>query len=177
MACKKRASSRKEQYLKLGLELLADDGPKALNTVRITRELNVTTGSFYWHFDSVADFHNAVRAYWADVFLPELVAEARASADGDPTQALSRLSTLVRESGAHRYDDAMRRWAFSDARTAQAVTKMDRWRMAQLKEMMGASEAATAYADVIGATWRGTTGMKDSRKRLKIVSTATQGVR
>ena len=46
MAREEQTGHSREDYLKAGLELLADSGPRALTAVRLAAELEVTTGSF-----------------------------------------------------------------------------------------------------------------------------------
>ena len=70
MANGEENSERRTEFLRTGLELLGREGPRALTAVRLTQELNVTSGSFYWHFQSVAAFRQALMDYWKDVYLP-----------------------------------------------------------------------------------------------------------
>ena len=77
MAGEEQPGRSREDYLHMGLELLAESGPRALTAVRLAAELEVTTGSFYWHFKNVAEFRRAVRSHWRQVVVPEVIAEAR----------------------------------------------------------------------------------------------------
>ena len=167
---------RHTEFLNKGLSLLVDEGPKALTASRVTRELNVTTGSFYWHFDSVADFQDAICNHWKDTLVPEATKEARELGGNDSQRTLAKLSELVRSRGLHRCDDAMRQWAKTRPATAKAVRQMDRWRNRQLKKMLGDTDRAGEYADLVGATWRGTSGMRNSQRRFDMVALATAGV-
>ena len=51
-------------FLAIGLDVLADHGHEGLTGTKVARELNVTTGSFYWHFECVQEFRKALRQYW-----------------------------------------------------------------------------------------------------------------
>ena len=165
----------REDYLKRGLNLLADSGPRALTAVRIAAELEVTTGSCYWHFKNVADFHHAVRAYWRKVVVPEVVAEAMRQAEAEGVNPIDKLGPLVWKSGIHRYDDAMRRWAEDCAETAGVLKEADVWRGRVMKAMMGGTDTAAEITDLIGAAWRGSAGMRDTERRAKMISMTTRG--
>jgi AcrR family transcriptional regulator len=169
--------SRHTEFLTKGLSLLVAEGPKALTASRVSRELNVTTGSFYWHFDSVADFQDAICNHWKDTLVPEIAKKAKELGGDDPQRTLAKLTELVQAREQHRLDDAMRQWAKTRPATAKAVRQVDRWRNRQLKQMMGNTDRAAEYADLVGASWRGTSGMRDSKRRFEIISLATEGVK
>ncbi len=165
----------REDYLKTGLELLAESGPRALTAVRLAAELEVTTGSFYWHFKNVADFHQAVRAYWRHVVVPEVIAEAMRQAETDGGSPIDHLGRLVWATGIHRYDDAMRKWAERSEETAELLQEADAWRGRVMTAMLGGTKAATELTDLIGAAWRGSSGMQNTQRRAKLISMTTRG--
>ena len=176
MARAKNSTGRRETFLSTGLSLLTECGPKALSAVRLVRELDVTTGSFYWHFSSVAEFHEAVREYWKNTVMQGLADEARRLGGGDPAKTLKALGELNQPRGIYRYDDAMRRWAKEDEDTAAFVRAVDKWRRGILKDILSGQKGANSFVDLISAAWAGTTDMKDSKRRFKLIALATDGV-
>ena len=165
--------ARRSEFLQTGLILLADQGPRVLTATRLAQELEVTTGSFYWHFHSVAQFHADLMSFWKDTFLPDLVDEAIHQAE-HPSQLLRCLSKLVLATGANRFDDAMRAWAKTNPQAA--VAEADKWRAKKLYEMVGASarppDEARERVDLMGTVWRGSEGMKDPRRRVYLMKLA-----
>lgn len=171
----RRGGGRKEEFLRKGLNVLADDGPRALGAARLARELQVTTGSFYWHFESVSEFHDALRRYWKDSVLVGLAREARAEADDDPSEFFARLGQLIQARKTYRYDAAMRKWAKTDLETARIIEAADEWRRGLISDVFRATgvekEDAQSYTDLLGAAWRGSEDMSPPY-RFKLMSLA-----
>lgn len=175
MAREEQTGHSREDYLRAGLELLADSGPRALTAVRLAAELEVTTGSFYWHFRNVADFRQAVRSYWREVVVPEVIAEAMRQAEAEGRAPIDKLGPLVWQTGIYRYDDAMRKWAETCADTAALLKEADAWRGKVMTAMMGGTEKAAEVTDLIGAAWRGSSGMRNTKRRARMISMTTRG--
>jgi AcrR family transcriptional regulator len=163
---------RRDDWLLAGLDALATHGPQSLRAAKLARTLGVTTGSFYWHFDSVDVFRAELLVYWKEEVVERLISEARAASD-DPSQVLAEIRKRILESGAHRYDSAMRRWAGTDDCVLETVRRADEVRGAFLTDMLRASGVNAAEAreraSLIGAAWRGSVddpGGPDSRMQL-----------
>ena len=174
----KRPKLGREDWLRMGLEALADGGPKELRAARLARKLGVTTGSFYWHFKCVDDFRFALLVYWKDDVIVGLIRSAR-EASPDPKQVLPELQRRIIESGAHRYDVALRNWARTDPLVEETVRKTDALRSAFLVEVFrktGMNEReASDRAQLIGAAWRGSQDAEpQTRLRLVGLASATQ---
>ena len=85
----------REDWVFAGAKALAEGGHKALRVERVARELSVTKGSFYWHFQDRDSWAEAVLAYWEHLAFAQLVRAkgARRSAgnnQGLPLDALDR---------------------------------------------------------------------------------------
>ena len=68
----------KSDYLRRGLDVLAAEGPRSLTAARMARELNVTKGSFYWHFESVDSFRDDLKRFWHDDVVIGIITQAKA---------------------------------------------------------------------------------------------------
>ena len=175
----KRNRSRtlgKEDWFLAGLNALADGGPHRLRAARVARILGVTTGSFYWHFRSVEDFQTGLLEYWKDGVIVGLIRDARSSSK-EPAQILADLRRRILESGAHRFDAAMREWARADPRVRQTVACADEIRRTFPVEMLSKSglteEEARDRANLIGAAWRGSVeDVDDPEYRMKLAGLA-----
>jgi AcrR family transcriptional regulator len=166
---------RRESWLRIGLGALADGGPRELRALRLARKLGVTTGSFYWHFKCRDDFRSALLVYWKDDVIVGLIRAAR-EASPDPEQVLLELRRLILESGAHRYDAAMRKWARTDPLVEATVRDTDALRATFLVEEfrktgMSKQEADTR-AQLIGAAWRGSRKLAEPEYRMRLIALA-----
>lgn len=173
-----RSRLTREDWFLAGLEALAKGGPGALKAVKLARMLGVTTGSFYWHFSSLAEFRSGLLAYWKEDVVVGLIRAAKSSAE-EPAQVLVELRKRILESGAHRYDAALRRLAATDRRVRDTVSEADEIRAAFLVDMLcksGLSEdEARDRANLIGAAWRGSVDLDDPDYRMKLIRLAGMG--
>ena len=159
----------------MGLEALAEKGPEALKAARLARRLGVTTGSFYWHFGCVADFQSELLEYWKEGVVAGVIDEAKTNAE-EPAQVLVELRKRILESGAHRYDAAMRIWARTDPRVRDTLRDTDEVRATFLVETLRKSglskQEARDRASLIGAAWRGSQNLDDPEYRMKLIGIA-----
>ena len=166
----------RSDFLWRGLEVLANDGPDSLSAARLSRELDVTTGSFYWHFKTVDVFRNQLIRFWLDEVVMGIIAEAQQQPE-DGGNVLVRIGQIVRQRGTHRYDTAMRDWAGTNKKVSKVVKRADAKRHALIKDMLkkqGESDSqATDRANLLGAAWRGTLDMKDAEYRMKLMGIVT----
>jgi AcrR family transcriptional regulator len=166
----------KSDFLNRGLDVLAADGPRSLTAARMARELKVTTGSFYWHFNTVDEFHDEVRKFWRDEIVVGIIVDARAQA-GDPTNVLGEIGKIIRQRGTHRYDAAMRGWAESDSEAEEIIRTSDLIRhnlIAEVLQVAGESEEeANGKSNLLGAAWRGSQDM-DPEYRFKLIAMITR---
>ncbi len=54
----------KENWLEAGLKILGQTGPGGIRIDQVCKAMNVTKGSFYWHFQDRQDFLDSLFAYW-----------------------------------------------------------------------------------------------------------------
>jgi AcrR family transcriptional regulator len=177
MVGSKSGGSRKQEFLRKGLDVLADEGSKSLSAARMARALEVSTGSFYWHFVSVSEFHDALRSYWKDIVIVGLVEEAKEKAKDEPARALEELADLIQTQKTYRYDSAMRDWAKTNDDAARIVEAADEWRRGVVTDFLhvtGAKESLSRdRANLLGAAWRGSDGMSDPAYRFKLMGLVT----
>ena len=174
MDAKERLSSN--DFLAMGLEILAEQGPGSMTATRLASELGVTTGSFYWHFKSVPEFHGALCEYWKDEVVVGVAREAQKLAAGDPAKLLEALGQVILRNNTHRFDTAMRNWAMTNADVARIVAAADQWRQETMTGFLSTTgtpeNSARDHINLIGAAWRGTAGT-DPEYRIKLAGLAT----
>jgi AcrR family transcriptional regulator len=113
-----------DDWIRAGFAVLADGGPDALRIGRLCQELNVTKGSFYWHFADIQAYRTALAGAWGS-----LHDERRLRFDdireADPGKRLAMMmQTLVRPDH-WALDRAMRIWALTDETVLASVRRSD----------------------------------------------------
>lgn len=126
-----KAKSRfgREDWISLGLSLLAKDGPDALTLERLTDAADKTRGSFYHHFEDHQAFLAALGAHWLAEQTDQVIADADAA-----RLAGKRRETLARRAAKldHALERALRRLAAREAVIADIVAQSDERRIAYL---------------------------------------------
>ena len=56
-----------DERIQAGFAILAEEGIKALKIDRLCRRLEVTKGSFYWHFTDIAGYRTALVRAWGEL--------------------------------------------------------------------------------------------------------------
>jgi AcrR family transcriptional regulator len=103
--------------------MLRRGGIAAVKLQAMTEELDLTTGSFYHHFASMADYLEQLATFYGSDQAATGVALAD---DPDPRVRLRRLHELSRDERMGPLDAAMRDWAGSNAAARRAVEEADR---------------------------------------------------
>ena len=131
-----------EDWIKAGLKTLAQDGFPALKAEVIARRLNVSRGSFYWHFADIAAFEHAVMERWRDVMAEAIIRDLE-----NVRPARERLPRLLRLAFAAgtALEIAMRAWAASDARARAVVGAVDKRRLSYIEKILSDSGVAAEH--------------------------------
>ena len=120
-------------WLKAALEVFIAEGIDAVRITRLADELDVTRGSFYWHFTNRNDLINSLVAYWQHKntsVIVEAVTAATSLSDGifnffdtcvDPGQFDPRLDLAIRE-WARRSDQIRLEIDAADTTRVKAIT-------------------------------------------------------
>jgi AcrR family transcriptional regulator len=113
-----------DDWIKAGFAILAEEGIKALKIDRLCRRLNVTKGSFYWHFTDIAGYRAALVQAWG-----ELRGDDRRDfgelAGLPPRERLSEMMSSLVSPRHWTLERAMREWARTDEDAAASVRAAD----------------------------------------------------
>ncbi|TWT03148.1 TetR/AcrR family transcriptional regulator [Reyranella sp. CPCC 100927] len=131
-------------WIRHGLRTLAIDGPGALKVGPMAAALDVSRGSFYWHFQDIADFRGQLLQSWRQTTTDQIIQDLDAH-EGEP----GRLLRLMRRAfkGRRRLDLAVRAWAAHDAAVAAAVASVDKRRIAHLARLLVDAGVGRAQAN------------------------------
>jgi AcrR family transcriptional regulator len=137
-------------WLDLGLKVLAAQGFTALKVEPLAKAMGVSRGSFYWHFADIGAYHAAILKHWREVAAEQVIAGLEAAADHEDAVAL-----LMRQAFTARLslEKAVRSWATSDAAARSAVQAIDQRRRGYIEELLRrkgfAAEIAQARAQIL----------------------------
>ena len=167
----------KSTILWKGLDVLAKDGPGSITAARISRELNVTTGSFYWHFNTVEDFRQKLKEFFLEEIVLGITNEAKARFE-DPREILKAIGEMVKQRKTYRYDAAMRNWAKTSSEAEKIIVSADEFRREMMTELLRAAgendQDAKDHVNLLGIAWLGSQDMKDPDYRFKLLGLITK---
>ena len=152
--------------------MLPDEGISGVRVEPLASRLNVTKGSFYWHFKDRAELHEAMLAHWLAIATREIIVRVEAGG-GTGREKLRRLITITTAGkGPGRLETAMRGWAQQDSNVARALALADKERIAYvsgllrelgLKPGLADLRAQMLYLTVIGNFFSQASHMKSGQ--------------
>jgi AcrR family transcriptional regulator len=126
-------------WIEAALDALADGGVEAVRVEPLAKALNVTKGSFYWHFADRRALIDAMLAAWSEGRIAAI--RQQSGGDGAPDARLRHLAELYTRHGNVRglaIELSIRALARSDERAANAVRAVDAERLKQVGQLFGA---------------------------------------
>ncbi|TRD10921.1 TetR/AcrR family transcriptional regulator [Erythrobacter insulae] len=123
---------KKSHWIKHGLKTLASAGESALKVGTMSSQLNVSRGSFYWHFQDAADFRSQLLQSWQESTTTQVIQNLAEKAER------SRLKYLMRRAfvGDRSLDRAIRSWAMHDDEVAKVVEAVDTERVQYIAKLL-----------------------------------------
>jgi AcrR family transcriptional regulator len=125
----------KNDWIEHGLRTLASDGVNALKVGPMSMKLEVSRGSFYWHFRDIADFRSQILRSWQERMTDQVIQEIAEKAEPDRLKHLMRRAFVVKRS----LDRAIRSWAAEDEEVATIVASVDASRVAYIAKLLVAA--------------------------------------
>ncbi len=133
----------KNDWLRAGFRALTREGPQALKAEPLAKYLEVSKGSFYWHFKDIADYKSKMISHWQQAATADIITQINAGT----AQPKAKLHALVERStdmiknayGGPASEAAIRDWARYDAHVAKVVAQIDTQRLAFTEALFKAS--------------------------------------
>jgi AcrR family transcriptional regulator len=114
-----------EDWLQAGYTLLAEQGVRALKVESLCRQMGVTRGSFYWHFEDMNSYRAALVESW-NTFLEQDSQSLAQQSELPPRERLAAMMTTLVSPQHWMLERAMREWARTDPVAAANVREADR---------------------------------------------------
>jgi AcrR family transcriptional regulator len=113
-----------DDWIEAGFAVLAESGPNALRIGPLCQRLNVTKGSFYWHFTAMAGYRGALIEAWAS--LNDRNRRPFENMPGvDPRERLIVMVQTLITPDHWALERAMRVWALTDDAVLSSVQRSD----------------------------------------------------
>jgi len=135
-----------DDWIDAGFAVLADGGPNALRIDRLCERLNVTKGSFYWHFTDMSAYRGELIKAWGSLH-DRNRRQFEHMTDVDPRQRLRVMMQTWVAPQHWQLERAMRVWALTDDAVLASVQESDTRVMRTIRHAFvdcgfGAGEAA-----------------------------------
>lgn len=128
----------RESWVIAAIETLAQEGIGSVTILQLAEKLDITRGSFYYHFKHREDLLEAMLEYWYYEWTIKIKTDLDALAI-EPTAKLLALIRLIRLNKAAYYDSAFRAWALHDPKARSMVKKTDDIRLSYIRKLFEGS--------------------------------------
>jgi AcrR family transcriptional regulator len=138
----------RDDWLGAGLRALSAEGPEGLRIMSIARQMEVTKGSFYWHFPSLDAYLEMLPPYWEQSHTEDAIACVE-RLGGD---ALTKLRHWFMGAAASdlALDRAMRSWSLTNWAAREVLTRVDQNRTNYLITLLSAAGRTKRDAQTLG---------------------------
>ena len=134
-----------KSWIEAAFRSLTVGGPQAIRAEAIARDLNVSKGSFYWHFENVETLKKQMLALWREQATEGIISalEGTQASAPDKLRGLVEIATgnLNIPYGGVMAEAAIRDWGRYDANAAETVKAVDRQRLEYLDMLFAQSGA------------------------------------
>lgn len=108
------------------LDLLMKEGVGAVKISRLCADLEVTKGSFYWHFADLESLKGAIAERWCSL-TREVLEQLSVLDDLPPLERLRAMTLRLVDDGSWSVERALRDWARSDDKVAAVIVESDQF--------------------------------------------------
>jgi len=124
----KKKTLTKDDWLRAAMEMLRTRGIGGVRVLPLAKELSVSRGSFYWHFEDLQDLKDSMLDWW-DRELTDPVIELAGAIGGSAQKRLLAVGEDVLTADRGRYEWAIRSWAEDDKKAAKVLRRVVRKRL------------------------------------------------
>lgn len=123
----------KQDWIGLGLKVLAESGVDAVRVEPLAKLLNVTKGSFYWHFKNREELLDAMLHDWVRRETDSIITQVEAMGGDAATKLLNLFELAIQDNG--QVENAIRAWATKDFNVAAVINQVDQRRLSYTKDL------------------------------------------
>ncbi|WP_242043553.1 TetR/AcrR family transcriptional regulator [Leptolyngbya sp. FACHB-671] len=132
---KKKESSKlgQQDWIDLGLKVLAEKGVESVRVEPMAQLLNVTKGSFYWHFKNREELLEAILQDWVSRETDSIIEQVEVAGGDASTKLLYLFELAIQDDG--QVEHAIRSWAANDSKVALLLEQVDQRRLSYTKTL------------------------------------------
>lgn len=123
----------RQDWLAIGIQTLIEKGIEAVRVDPLAKLLNVTRGSFYWHFKSRDDLLEEILREWEARNTKSIIEQIEGLNSSPIGKLLSLLEIAAKDDNL--LEKAVRVWSVNDARAAVAIARVDEQRLDYLQNL------------------------------------------
>lgn len=123
----------RQDWLAIGIQTLIEKGIEAVRVDPLAKLLNVTRGSFYWHFKNRDDLLEEILLEWETRNTQSIIEQIEGLNSSPIAKLLSLLEIAARDDNL--LEKAVRVWSFNDTRAAAAIARVDEQRLDYLQNL------------------------------------------
>lgn len=138
----------KSDWIEFGLKELTENGLGALKAKSLAKKLNVSRGSFYWHFKDISEFETEIIKAWRERATQNIIAAVKMA-----STPRKRLEALIKETlRAPKIELSVRAWGAASKIVAKSAAEIDAQRYAFISNLlreMGVDEGDIKYRSLL----------------------------
>jgi AcrR family transcriptional regulator len=123
----------RQDWLNIGIQTLIEKGIEAVRVDPLAKLLNVTRGSFYWHFKNRDDLLEEILNEWEARNTKNIIEQIEGLNSSPSAKLLSLLEIAAKDDNL--LEKAIRVWSVNDARAVGAIARIDQQRLAYLQNL------------------------------------------
>lgn len=132
-----KVATPRERWVEEGLRALADGGPGAVRVEALAKELGVTKGGFYWHFDDRRALLDALLDAWEQEGVDDVIAQVDADGGDGRTRLRDLFALAMALPERLPIELAVRDWARRDEAVQARLARVDDRRFDFMRRLFG----------------------------------------
>ena len=146
MVEKERMQLARDDWLRAALKQCAA-GIDTVKVAPLAEQLEVTTGSFYWHFKNRRELLDGLLEYWEHE-MTDVALNAAKRHRGPPAKRILDLMNTVMSKGLARYDLPIGQWAQTDASASRVFKRVLKKRFSTVAWMFSQAGFSREQAEI-----------------------------
>lgn len=137
----------RDEWIEAATRVLSTSGIDQVRVDRLAKELKITRGSFYHHFESRKDLLESILKKWRLRATEDIIERLQGSGEGHVEQIIYLMNLPIKGLGAVEaasIEISIRAWARRDQMARDAVEEVDKYRLSFIKRIF----KETGHSDI-----------------------------